>query len=88
MINVIVIFGKCMASNWQGPRKGDALTAVNSLGGLYKCLVVSQFCLTYLMNGAWSAGIVLGTALVIMERAEVQKKASTFLWSCRVLLLG
>ena len=64
------------------------MTAVHSLGGLYKCLVVCQFFLSYLMNGAWSVGIVLCSALVIMERAEGQKKASTFLWSCRVLVLG
>ena len=72
----------------KGPKKGDALTAVNSLGGLYKCLVVCQFFLSYLMNGAWSVGIVLGSAFVIMEGTEMQKKVSTLLWSCRVLLLG
>jgi len=88
LINVIVILGKCMALHWQGPRKGKALTVVHSLGGLYKSLVVCQFFLSYLMSGAWSAGIVLGSALVFMEQAEVQKRASNFAWSCRMLVLG
>ena len=77
----------CQSSS-QGPRKGKALTVVHSLGGLYKFLVVCHFFLSYLMSGAWSAGIILGSALVFIEQAEVQKRASNFAWSCRMLVLG
>ena len=39
------------------------------------------------MSGAWSAGVVLGSAFVLVERAELRKRAEAFLWSCRVLVL-
>ena len=43
MINVLVIFGKSAVMSTRCSRKGAALSAVSSLGGLYKCLVFGQF---------------------------------------------